>query len=117
MLFKELKKMKLEIEQLYTGSNICYITINSQITVLLSNFSVDCMAWKLLPTVDDGLKVKSSLILGRFTGDPDHMAEHKVIKRLGVGEGMEENTTTVSNQYYSINYSINCSLLGRNEGS
>ena len=54
------------------------------------------MDWKLLPSVDDGLRVKSSLIQGRFTGDPDYVAEHKVTKRLGEGEGSEENTTTVS---------------------
>lgn len=94
--------MKLEIEQLYTGTNRLYIEYCIY-WLYYNNYSVDCMEWKLLPTVDDGLKVKSSLILGRFTGDPDHMAEHKVIKRLGDGEGMEENITTVSMVY---NYDI-----------
>lgn len=56
------------------------------------------MEWNLLPHVDEGLRVKSTLLQGRFTGDPSYIAEHKVTNRVGEGEGEEEKTTTV--KYY-----------------
>lgn len=54
------------------------------------------MEWNLLPHVDEGLRVKSTRLQGRFTGDPSYIAEHKVTNRVGEGEGEEEKTTTVS---------------------
>ncbi len=88
-----LKKTKSEIELHCTGKPKPLKTVHS---INYCTNSLDCMEWKLLPTVDDGLRVKSTLISGRFTGDPDHMAEHRVIKRLGDDEGMEESASTVN---------------------
>lgn len=59
-------------------------------------FSQDCMQWSLLPYADQGLKTKSSLLQGRFTGDPAFEYEHSVTHRVGEGESAQEQTTAVS---------------------
>ena len=58
--------------------------------------SQDCLEWKILPHVDDGLKRKSSLLQGRFTGDPAYVFEHTITHRVGEGESAQEQTTNVS---------------------
>ena len=58
--------------------------------------SQDCVEWRLLPHVDEAMCVKSSLLPGRFTGDPSFILEHKVTNRIGKGEITPEKTTNVS---------------------
>ena len=58
--------------------------------------SRDCIQWNILPHVDDGLKRKSTLLQGRFTGDPSYVIEHTVTQKVGEGENVQEETTTVS---------------------
>lgn len=59
-------------------------------------YSRDCIQWNVLPHVDDGLKRKSALLQGRFTGDPSYVNEHTVTQKVGEGESVQEETTTVS---------------------
>ena len=54
------------------------------------------MLWSLLPYADQGLKSKSSLLQGRFTGDPAFEYEHSVTHRVGEGDSAQEQTTAVS---------------------
>lgn len=63
--------------------------------LLLLWLSQDCMEWKMLPHVDETLHVKSTLLHGRFTGDPSFIVEHKVTNRVGMGEDAAEKTTNV----------------------
>lgn len=63
---------------------------------IVMSFSQDCMQWSLLPYADQGLKSKSSLLQGRFTGDPAFEYEHTVTHRVGEGEAAQEQTTAVS---------------------
>ena len=60
--------------------------------------SQDCMLWSLLPYADQGLKSKSALLQGRFTGDPSFEYEHSVTHRVGEGDSAQEQTTAVSLQ-------------------
>ena len=54
------------------------------------------MLWSLLPYADQGLKSKSALLQGRFTGDPAFEYEHSVTHRVGEGDSAQEQTTAVS---------------------
>lgn len=56
------------------------------------------MLWSLLPYADQGLKSKSALLQGRFTGDPAFEYEHSVTHRVGEGDSAQEQTTAVSRQ-------------------
>lgn len=58
--------------------------------------SQDCMNWHLLPYADSGLRFKSALLQGRFTGDPSFEYEHSVTHRTEEGETAQEETTAVS---------------------
>lgn len=58
--------------------------------------SQDCLEWKILPHVDEALCLKSSLLQGRFTGDPSFIVEHKVTNKVGIGDDTAEKTTSVS---------------------
>ena len=58
--------------------------------------SQDALQWSLLSHVDDGLKLKSSLLQGRFSGDPSFVYEHKITHRVGEGESTTDQTTAVS---------------------
>ena len=53
------------------------------------------MQWSLLPYADQGLKTKSSMLQGRFTGDPAFEYEHSVTHRVGEGDSAQEQTTAV----------------------
>ena len=57
------------------------------------------MLWSLLPYADQGLKSKSALLQGRFTGDPAFEYEHSVTHRVGEGDSAQEQTTAVSPQH------------------
>lgn len=48
-----------------------------------------------MPHADQGLKHKSSLLRGRFTGDPSFEYENTVTHRVGEGEGAQEQTTQI----------------------
>ena len=58
--------------------------------------SRDCIEWNILPHVDEGLKRKSALLQGRFTGDPSYVNEHTVTQRVGEGDNTHVETSTVS---------------------
>ena len=60
------------------------------------------MQWSLLPYADQGLKTKSSLLQGRFTGDPAFEYEHSVTHRVGEGESAQEQTTAVSEAHTAL---------------
>ena len=64
------------------------------------------MQWSLLPYADQGLKTKSSMLQGRFTGDPAFEYEHSVTHRVGEGESAQEQTTAVHSRM-----SVVCSAL------
>ena len=67
----------------------------AQYHVLLLCCSQDCQQWADLPHVDQGMKDKSTKLLGRFTGRPDHVYEHKVTERMGDGSNTQEQTSMV----------------------
>lgn len=61
----------------------------------LSLYSQDCIQWSLLPHADQGLKHKSSLLRGRFTGDPSFEYETTVTHRVGEGDNAQEQSTQI----------------------
>ncbi|KAL5464150.1 hypothetical protein EMCRGX_G033119 [Ephydatia muelleri] len=58
-------------------------------------YSQDLLQWNLLPHVDDGLKHKSTLLQGRFTGDPSFVFELTATQRTGEGENTIDKVTTI----------------------
>ena len=59
-------------------------------------FSHDCVRWKLLnPPTEEQIE-KLNICKGRFTGDPSHEFECKIIKMVGQGdeEVIEEEIVT-----------------------
>jgi len=63
-------------------------------------YSLDCVAWGLLPEATQAMRDQCSLVKGRFTGDPSYEYEHTEIKRIGEGEEAqeEENTITIKEE-------------------
>ena len=58
--------------------------------------SQDCQQWSQLPMADRSLREKCARLQGRFTGRPEHVHEQKVVDKVGEGDAMQEQTTTVS---------------------
>jgi radial spoke head protein 9 len=61
-------------------------------------YSQDCQQWSQLPVADRSLREKCARLQGRFTGRPEHVHEQKVVDKVGDGDSVQEQTTTVEVQ-------------------
>jgi len=53
-------------------------------------YSLDCIKWGLMPSLNDETRRKCALIKGRFTGDPSHEYEHSEKKNDEEADKEEE---------------------------
>lgn len=54
------------------------------------------MEWSLLPPATDEMMVQTSVVKGRFTGDPSHEYEHTELQKVNDGEKVFEEEVVVS---------------------
>lgn len=64
--------------------------------VCLCACSQDCQQWSQLPDANRSLRDKCACLQGRFTGRPEHTHEQKLMDKVGEGDNMQEQTSTVS---------------------
>ncbi|PIK55121.1 putative radial spoke head protein 9-like [Apostichopus japonicus] len=57
-------------------------------------YSLDCVAWGLLPQATQAIRDQCSVVKGRFHGDPAHEYEHIEIQKIGEGEDSTEEEST-----------------------
>ncbi|XP_023480768.1 radial spoke head protein 9 homolog isoform X4 [Equus caballus] len=58
-------------------------------------YSLNCMEWSLLPPATDEMMVQTSVVKGRFTGDPSHEYEHTELQKVNDGEKVFEEEVVV----------------------
>ncbi|XP_071834020.1 radial spoke head protein 9 homolog [Apostichopus japonicus] len=58
-------------------------------------YSLDCVAWGLLPQATQAIRDQCSVVKGRFHGDPAHEYEHIEIQKIGEGEDSTEEESTI----------------------
>ena len=68
----------------------------TETTIFVHARSQDCQQWSQLPVADRSLREKCARLQGRFTGRPEHVHEQKVVDKVGDGDSVQEQTTTVS---------------------
>lgn len=58
--------------------------------------SLNCMEWSLLPPATEEMAVETSVVKGRFMGDPSHEYEHTELQKMKEGEKVFEEEVVVS---------------------
>lgn len=58
--------------------------------------SLNCMEWSLLPPATEEMVVQTSVVKGRFMGDPSHEYEHTELQKMSEGEKVFEEEVVVS---------------------
>ncbi|XP_035676610.1 radial spoke head protein 9 homolog [Branchiostoma floridae] len=58
-------------------------------------YSLDCVQWNLLPPATKAMRDHTSVVKGRFTGDPSYEYEHTEIRKIGEGEDATEEEHTI----------------------
>ncbi|XP_008072123.2 radial spoke head protein 9 homolog [Carlito syrichta] len=53
-------------------------------------YSLNCMEWSLLPPATEEMEVRTSVVKGRFMGDPSHEYEHTELQETNEGEKLLE---------------------------
>ncbi|XP_039087188.1 radial spoke head protein 9 homolog isoform X2 [Hyaena hyaena] len=62
-------------------------------------YSLNCMEWSLLPPATEEMVAQTSVVKGRFMGDPSHEYEHTELQKMNEGEEevvIKEETRLVS---------------------
>nr|XP_025846765.1 radial spoke head protein 9 homolog isoform X1 [Vulpes vulpes] len=57
--------------------------------------SLNCMEWSLLPPATEEMAVETSVVKGRFMGDPSHEYEHTELQKMKEGEKVFEEEVVV----------------------
>ncbi|XP_032717961.1 radial spoke head protein 9 homolog isoform X1 [Lontra canadensis] len=57
--------------------------------------SLNCMEWSLLPPATEEMVVQTSVVKGRFMGDPSHEYEHTELQKMSEGEKVFEEEVVV----------------------
>lgn len=58
--------------------------------------SLNCMEWSLLPPATEEMVVQTSVVKGRFMGDPSHEYEHTELQKTNEGDKVFEEEVVVS---------------------
>ncbi|XP_004739872.1 radial spoke head protein 9 homolog isoform X3 [Mustela nigripes] len=58
-------------------------------------YSLNCMEWSLLPPATEEMVVQTSVLKGRFMGDPSHEYEHTELQKMSEGEKVFEEEVVV----------------------
>ena len=58
--------------------------------------SLNCMEWSLLPPATEEMVTPTSVVKGRFMGDPSHEYEHTELQKVNEGEKVFEEEVVVS---------------------
>lgn len=54
------------------------------------------MEWSLLPPATEEMEMQTSVVKGRFMGDPSHAYEHTELQKVNEGEKVFEEEVVVS---------------------
>ncbi|XP_039710408.1 radial spoke head protein 9 homolog isoform X4 [Pteropus medius] len=57
--------------------------------------SLNCMEWSLLPPATEEMMVQTSVVKGRFMGDPSHEYEHTELQKVKEGDKVFEEEVVV----------------------
>jgi len=57
--------------------------------------SLNCMEWSLLPPATEDMLLQTSVVKGRFMGDPSHEYEHTELQKMSEGEKVFEEEVVV----------------------
>nr|XP_020769725.1 radial spoke head protein 9 homolog isoform X2 [Odocoileus virginianus texanus] len=58
-------------------------------------YSLNCMEWSLLPPATEEMEMQTSVVKGRFMGDPSHEYEHTELQKVNEGEKVFEEEVVV----------------------
>lgn len=58
--------------------------------------SLNCMEWSLLPPATEEMMTQTSVVKGRFMGDPSHEYEYTELQKTNEGEKVFEEEVVVS---------------------
>ncbi|XP_069902806.1 radial spoke head protein 9 homolog isoform X1 [Globicephala melas] len=58
-------------------------------------YSLNCMEWSLLPPATEEMEMQTSVVKGRFMGDPSHAYEHTELQKVNEGEKVFEEEVVV----------------------
>uniref|UniRef100_A0AC11CY34 Radial spoke head component 9 n=1 Tax=Ovis aries TaxID=9940 RepID=A0AC11CY34_SHEEP len=58
-------------------------------------YSLNCMEWSLLPPATKEMEIQTSVVKGRFMGDPSHEYEHTELQKVNDGEKVFEEEVVV----------------------
>uniref|UniRef100_A0A673T9K4 Radial spoke head protein 9 homolog n=1 Tax=Suricata suricatta TaxID=37032 RepID=A0A673T9K4_SURSU len=58
-------------------------------------YSLNCMEWSLLPPATEEMVAQTSVVKGRFMGDPSHEYEHTEVQKTNEGEKVFEEDVVV----------------------
>lgn len=58
--------------------------------------SLNCMEWSLLPPATEEMMTQTSVVKGRFMGDPSHEYEHTELQKVKEGDKVFEEEVVVS---------------------
>ncbi|XP_062953205.1 radial spoke head protein 9 homolog isoform X2 [Cynocephalus volans] len=58
-------------------------------------YSLNCTEWSLLPPATEEMVVQTSVVKGRFTGDPSHEYEHTELQKVNDGEKVFEEEVVI----------------------
>lgn len=58
--------------------------------------SLNCMEWSLLPPATDEMMTQTSVVKGRFMGDPSHEYEYTELQKVNEGDKVFEEEIVVS---------------------
>ncbi|XP_044107572.1 radial spoke head protein 9 homolog isoform X2 [Neovison vison] len=58
-------------------------------------YSLNCMEWSLLPPATEEMVVQTSVVKGRFMGDPSHEYEHTELQKMSEGEKVFEEEVVI----------------------
>lgn len=65
--------------------------------------SLNCMEWSLLPPATEEMETQTSVVKGRFMGDPSHEYEHTELQKVNEGEKVFEEEVVVSEDEEGLN--------------
>ncbi|EFB21290.1 hypothetical protein PANDA_002409, partial [Ailuropoda melanoleuca] len=58
-------------------------------------YSLNCMEWSLLPPATEEMVVQTSVVKGRFMGDPSHEYEHTELQKTNEGDKVFEEEVVI----------------------
>ncbi|ELR53235.1 Radial spoke head protein 9-like protein, partial [Bos mutus] len=58
-------------------------------------YSLNCMEWSLLPPATKEMETQTSVVKGRFMGDPSHEYEHTELQKVNEGEKVFEEEVVI----------------------